>query len=115
MNEEKKIAKTMLDSVKMRRNSYVEPSDNGGVGGYKRSMKFCLIVCGKKNGLSENLWELLNLAMHWNKGESNAVFWAEDVLEGRKTPPQLPCCEESNSKEQCEQCQEIGLANPLNH
>jgi len=25
-----------------------------------------------------------------------------------------PCCD-SPSKEKCEQCQEIGLANPLNH
>ena len=119
MNEEKKIAETVLDAIKMRKGSYVEPSGNGGIGGYKYDMEFCLIECCKKNGLSENLWALLDLAMHY---QNDLVFWAEDVLADRKTLDQMSnlgkeCffCEELKSKDVCEQCQETGLANPLNH
>lgn len=112
MNEEKKIAQAILDAQKMREESYEQSLvDNSGIGHYKRDMEECLIESCKKHGLSLNLWALLNLAMHWC---NDIQLWAEDILAGRNVGEDTPCCD-SPSKEKCDQCQEIGLANPLNH
>lgn len=108
MNEEKKIAQAILDAQKMREESYY--------GEYKRDMEECLIEACKKQGLSLNLWALLNLAMHW---WNDIQLWAEDVLAGRNVLDQMkildtPCCD-SPSKEKCEQCHETRNVNPLSH
>jgi len=76
MNEEKKIAQAILDAQKMHEESYhvVEGHDYSE---YKLEIEDCLIATCKEQGLSENLWALLNLAMHWS---NDIQLWAEDVL-----------------------------------
>ena len=82
MNEERKIAQTILDTQKMREESYVSNifADGSDYGEYKRSIEECLIKAGKKNGLSPNLWALLSLAMLW---WDDIQLWAEDILAGK--------------------------------
>lgn len=76
MNEEKKIAKALLDAQKMYEENYDEDA-----GYYKQDIESCLIITCKKHKLSPNLWALLGLAMHW---WNDVQLWAEDVLAGRK-------------------------------
>jgi hypothetical protein len=78
MNDEKKIAQAILDAQKMREESYILDS-NLSDGGYTKDIEECLIETCKKHGLSENMWCLLNLAMHW---WNDIQLWAEDVLNG---------------------------------
>ena len=79
MNEEKKIAQAILDAQKMREESHIR-KENFLDSHYTRDIESCLIEACKKNGLSPNLWALLNLAMHrWN----DIQLWAEDILAGR--------------------------------
>ena len=122
MNDEKKIAQAILDAQKMREESYeVKPGmENMGaltesIGEYKLEIEECLIKTCEEQGLSENLWALLNLAMHW---WNDIQLWAEDILADRNVLDQMrtldePCCD-SPSKDHCEQCQEIGLADLKN-
>jgi len=82
MNEEKQIAQTIIDAQKMHEDSHVaslaEPH-----GHYQLPLEKCLIIAGEKNGLSQNLWALLNLAMHW---WNDIQLWAEDILAGKDIP-----------------------------
>lgn len=138
MNDEKKIAQAILDAQTMREESYEEPKqpiddvmqvgDDGiiiQVGEYKLDMEECLIRTCRQNGLSENLWCLLNLAMHW---WNDIQLWADDVLAGKNildecrhenakmkdemkqcpsgvVDEDAPCCDLA-SKDACEQCKE---------
>lgn len=79
MNEEKKIARAILDAQEMRGESYQPAIDSEGndFGEYKLEIEECLIRTCKQKGLSPNLWALLNLAMHW---WNDIQLWAEDVL-----------------------------------
>lgn len=80
MNEEKKIAQTIMDAMKAHEASYIRGTARyDGGGRYKIDMEQCLIDAGQKNGLSKNLWALLNLAMHWI---NDIQLWAEDILAG---------------------------------
>ncbi len=93
MNEEKKIAKTILNAQKLHEESYVPApetpdtyNDDGSLkirtdfGSYSKDIETCLIEAGKEQGLSVNLWYLLSLAVHWM---NDATAWAEDVLADR--------------------------------
>ena len=85
MNDEKKIAQAILDAQKYREESYVTEDGNKNpernkFGEYQLSIEECLQVACENQGLSENLWCLLNLAMHW---WNNIQLWAEDVLAGK--------------------------------
>lgn len=75
MNNEKQIAKAIIEAQKMREASYIK-----NTGEYKLDIESCLISTCKKHNLSPNLWELLALAMHW---WNDIQLWAEDVLEGK--------------------------------
>lgn len=107
MNEEKKIAGAILDAWKMREESYTCIDDPCGE--YRKDMESCLIETCKQRGLSTNLWALLNLAI-WH---SDIQLWAKHIFAGKDIIFDTPCCH-SPSKEKCDQCQEIGIANPLN-
>jgi hypothetical protein len=61
MNDEKKIAKAVME--------------------YALSMEECLIEACKDQGLSENMWALLSLAVRWI---NDTQLWAEDVLARRR-------------------------------
>jgi len=75
MNDEKKIAQAILDAQKMYEDSYKVAGSS--FGSYKLELEECLIVTCKQQGLSDNLWALLNLAMHW---WNDIQLWAESVL-----------------------------------
>lgn len=75
MNEEKAIAKTLIEAQKMREESYIK-----GTGRYALEIEHCLIECSKQNKLSPNLWSLLTLAMSW---WNDVQLWCEDVLADR--------------------------------
>ena len=93
MNEEKKIAEAILDAQKMREESYVlENGHNHEVGAYNLSMEECLIKTCKQQGLSPNLWALLNLAMHW---WNDIQLWAEDIMADKNI---LEECEKESAK-----------------
>ena len=77
MNTEQEIALTLDEAFEMREASYVK-GETVDFGEYSRSMEDCLIEAGKKNGLSNNMWALLNLAAHW--GNDDCQSWSEDVL-----------------------------------
>jgi len=88
MNKEKKIAQAIMDAIEMREGSYCIPiGDGSGIGTYKLQIEECLVASCKKNGLSENLWALLNLAMHWI---NDIQLWAEDILAGRNVKETMP-------------------------
>ena len=112
-NDEVKIAEAILDAQKTHEESYTCMEDAYGEykGEYKKDMESCLLEACKKNKLSSNLWALLNLAMHWY---NDIQLWAEDILAGRDVSANMNCPCDSASKEACEQCQETGIANPLN-
>ncbi len=74
-NSEKQIAQTIMDAQKMREESHSEELEE-----YKHDIEYCLIICGKKNKLTPNLWALLSLAMHW---WNDTQLWAEDILADR--------------------------------
>lgn len=104
MNDEKKIAKAILDAQKMREESYVptwEKADDDGLrtdyGEYTKDFETCLIEACKQQGLSANMWCLLNLAMHW---PNDIQLWAEDVLKGVNI---LDECVKENAKIKAEQ------------
>ena len=90
MNDEKQIAKAILDAQKLRKESYVPAEKPHTVvpfvgslsipGEYKLDIEFCLIKACKQNQLSPNLWCLLDLAMYWH---NDIQLWAEDILAGR--------------------------------
>lgn len=83
MNTEEAIALTLEQAWHMREVSYERKNNEHGVdkfGECKRSIEDCLIEAGKKNGLSDNMWALLNLAMHW---ANDCQSWSEDVLAGK--------------------------------
>ena len=127
MNEEKRIAGAILDAQKMREASYDTTGSATDPGFYKLDMEECLIATCKQRGLSPNLWALLNLAMHW---WNDIQLWAEDILAGKNILEEcqkenvkmkdgikrvgkvggVDCPCDSASKEACDQCQEIGLA-----
>lgn len=79
MNTEAEIALTLNEAWEMREASYVK-EEGFYSGEYSRSIEDCLIEAGKKNGLSDNMWALLNLAMHW---VNDCQSWSEDVLAGK--------------------------------
>ncbi len=76
MNEEKKIAGAILDAQKMREESYFTPNGEE-IGTYKKDIEECLIETCKQQGLSPNLWALLDLANHWY---NDIQQWAEAIL-----------------------------------
>lgn len=97
MNDEKKIAQAILDAQEMREESYVTEggeavSLSGVMGEYKLTIEECLIATCKKHGLSENLWYLLSLAMHW---WNDIQLWAEDVLASKNISEE---CQKENAK-----------------
>ena len=110
MNEEKKIAQAILDAQKMREESYVESPNKLSIeaadigiiiptGDYTKDIEECLIATCKEQGLSSNLWALLDLTIHqqsWN----DIQLWAEDVLAGKNI---LEGCEKENAKIKTEQ------------
>ena len=115
MNEEKKIAQAIIDAQKMREESYVPDTSiltPSYCGEYTKDIETCLIYTCKQRGLSTNLWALLNLAMHW---QNDIQLWAEDILAGRDVGADMNCPCDVASKEACDQCQETGIANSLNH
>ena len=61
-------------------------------GNYTKDIEECLVHTCKEQGLSTNLWALLNLAMHW---WNDIQLWAEDVLAGKNI---LKECEKENAK-----------------
>lgn len=79
MNEERQIAQAILDAQKTHEDCYVRIDEL--TGGYKYTIEDCLIEACKINNLSENLWALLGLIIHW---WDDAQLWAEDILAGRK-------------------------------
>lgn len=102
MNNEKKIAKAILDAQKMREESYVPDinKDDGkdiDFGEYTKDLETCLIATCKQQSLSLNLWCLLNLAMHWHY---DIKLWAEDVLAGKNI---LDECIKENAQIMAEQ------------
>lgn len=129
-NFEKQIAQAILDAQKMRDESYMPDinmdGEDTGFGEYAKNIEECLIETCKEQKLSENMWCLLDLAMHW---WNDIQLWAEDVLVGKNI---LEECQKENtkmkdeikrvgkmaddcpcnhvSKETCDQCQEIGIA-----
>lgn len=84
MNEEKQIAQAIMDAQKMH-----EESHNGR--DYTRDITDCLLETCKKHGLSDNLWALLDLAMHW---WNDIQCWADDIMADKnildecRLPPQ---------------------------
>jgi hypothetical protein len=72
MNEEKKIAKALLDAMRMREDSYSEDEME-----YTKYNEDCLIAACKLHGLSPNLWALLSLGIQWG---NDIQRWCEDVL-----------------------------------
>jgi hypothetical protein len=76
MNDEKKIAKAVMDAIQKREASWMEEEME-----YALSMEECLIEACKEQGLSENMWALLSLAVHWI---NDTQLWAEDVLARRR-------------------------------
>ncbi len=81
MNTEKQIAKALMEAKKLHEESYVcvdEP-----FGEYTRCMEDCLQEAFRKEDLSENLWALLNLAVHW---WNDVELWCEDILTGKGIP-----------------------------
>ncbi len=82
MNEEKQIAQTIIDAQKMREDSHVASTADPH-GHYQLELEDCLIKAGERNGVSPNLWALLNLAMHW---WNDIQLWAEDIIAGREIP-----------------------------
>ncbi len=109
-NDEVKIAEAILDAQKIHEESHIA-SVAEPYGYYQLDFETCLIRTCKQRGLSPNLWELLNLAMHYN----DIQLWAEDILAGRDVSANMNCPCDSTSKQKCDQCQETGIANPLNH
>ncbi len=82
-NTEEAIALTLDKAFEMRAASYVKDSEcdiDTPYGDYTRSMEDCLIEAGKKNGLTDNMWALLNLAVHWC---NDCAEWSKDVLAGK--------------------------------
>lgn len=79
MNEEKKIAKAIVEAQALREESYTGETEEFPTG-YSKDIETCLIETCKSNDLSVNLWSLLGLAMHW---WNDIQLWAEDVLAGR--------------------------------
>ena len=100
MNEEKKIAQAILDAQKIREGSYFTP-DGETIGEFTKDIEECLITTCKQQGLSGNLWALLNLAMHW---WNDIQLWAEDVLADKNI---LEECEKENAKMKDEQKDEV--------
>ena len=78
-NPENAIALTLDEAFEMREASYVK-GESADLGEYKRDITDCLIEAGKANGLTDNMWVLLNLAMHW---DNDCQSWSEDVLAGK--------------------------------
>lgn len=78
MNDEKQIAKALLEAKKLHEASYT--CADKPLGEYKRQIETCLIEACKKNGVSTNMWALLNLAIHW---WNDAELWCEDILAER--------------------------------
>jgi len=100
MNDEKKIAQAILDAQKYR-------EESSGIGYYKRDMEDCFQIACKNQGLSPNLWVLLDLAaVHWY---DDVQLWAEDVLADKniykntkmKDEIKPASCYDSLSKEKC--------------
>jgi hypothetical protein len=81
MNTEKEIAQAILLAQNLREASYSSVD-----GEYLRDMEECLMEACKKNNVSENMWVLLNLAMHWY---NDIQLWAEDILNDRKVIDQM--------------------------
>jgi len=75
MTDERTIARTILDAQAMRTESYNETTDR-----YARTLEGCLVIAGRRNGLSPNLWYLLTLAMVWWEDGYDAKAWAKDIL-----------------------------------
>jgi len=84
MNEEKQIAKALLEAKKLHEASYEDLFPlSTECGEYKRGMEECVQEAFEKEGLSTNLWSLLNLAMHW---WNDVELWCEDILADREIP-----------------------------
>jgi len=82
MNDEKKIAQAILDAQKMYEESYtIEAGET--YGSHKLRLEECLIATCQQQGLSENLWALLNLGMHW---WNDIQLWAEDMIANKNIP-----------------------------
>lgn len=80
MNE-KQIAQTVLTAQKMREASYSEELRD-----YTLSIESCLIGAGKTHELSDNMWALLTLAIHW---WNDIQIWANDVMAGKNILEEL--------------------------
>ena len=70
-------------------------------------------------GSDESGWIRLDCSCGWS---SRKCYAYEDYqrtilhnLEREHRTETKPCCDNSTSQDQCDQCQEVGLANPLNH
>lgn len=79
-NTEKKIAQAIMDAQKMQQESFDGEE-------YKKDISDCLLETCKKHGLSDNMWALLNLAMHW---WNDIQCWADDVMAGKNILEE--CC-----------------------
>ena len=82
MNEEKKIAQAIMDAQKMHEESYDKKKEK-----HTKDITQCLLETCKKHGLSDNMWCLLDLAMHW---WNDIQCWADDVMANKNILDQ--CC-----------------------
>ena len=73
MNEEKQIAQAIMDAQKMQEESFDGEE-------YTKDITDCLLETCKKYELTDNLWALLNLAMHWM---NDIQCWADDIMAGK--------------------------------
>ena len=102
MNKEKQIAKALLEAKKLYEASYVKTSEENidtPYGEYAKNMEECLQEACVENEVSENMWALLNLAMHW---WNDVELWCEDILAGRNVEEEMPCCN-NPAKDKCKQ------------
>lgn len=90
MNE-KQIALTVLAAQKMREESYSED-----LGDYTLSIETCLMQGAKRHELSDNMWALLALAMHW---WNDIQDWAKDVLAGKNILDELDTASKIDAQE----------------
>lgn len=94
MNEEKKIAQALMDALKMRDDSYCHDSSRCTM-----NITDCLINTCKDQGLSSNLWALLDLGIRW---ENDVQLWCEDILADRDVKDSMISQEEINKTDEIE-------------
>lgn len=109
MNDERKIARAIIDAQAMHESSYKQEAE-GGLGEYELGIEECLRRTCRKNGLTPNMYRLLNLAMYlWN----DIQIWAEEILKLKPTSkkPLIPTTPEKEldkaaQKYKCLKCDE---------